>query len=406
MKIGRTSRAWILLAAALALLAAVAACGGGGEAGPTPTPSPGEQTTTISAPSGEVLVMKAGTEAWVDGVSGMKLGAGDSLKTGTDGHVLLLFFEGSVMEVEAGTEVNIGELDVVEDTGSTLIRLQQAVGSTLNRVHQLVDPASSYEVEAPAGVAAVRGTVFAVDVDESGYTVVKSDEGTVWFTAAGETVAVGEGMQTSASPGGTPGTPQAISTPSPTMAVTPTPAPTSSAGETLGDMWSESAYLGPVKYDWVIMQAGQPSVTMTVWVEDYKWRYDQSAGGSEVVQLLDYNAQTMYTYFPEQNMAYRTDFEQAPQRPIEQSESDQQITPTVLGTETVDGKVCLVIEWSINDMTMKTWVWRDHGFPVRMEQVTPQGTTTMEWKNIEFGDIPDSTFQLPSGVQIITFPSQ
>ena len=171
-------------------------------------------------------------------------------------------------------------------------------------------------------------------------------------------------------------------------------------------MWGESAYRGPVKYDWVIMAAGQPSVTMTVWMEEYRWRYDQSAGGTEVVQLVDYNTQTMYTYFPGQNMAYRTGFEQAPQRPIEPSESDQQITPTILGTETVDGKVCLVIEWSSDDMMVKSWVWQDHQFPIRMEQVTPQGTTVMEWKNIEFGDIPDSTFQLPPGVQIITLPSQ
>ncbi|MCJ7523450.1 MAG: outer membrane lipoprotein-sorting protein, partial [Dehalococcoidia bacterium] len=171
-------------------------------------------------------------------------------------------------------------------------------------------------------------------------------------------------------------------------------------------MWSESAYLGPVTYDWVLTQAGNPSLTMKVWVEDNKRRYEFSQGRQEVIQLVDYDARIMYIYFPDQNMAYRTDFNQAPQRPIEESESLQQIQPTILGTETIDGKDCLVIEWANENTVSKSWVWQDRKFPIRMEQVTPQGTTLMEWRNIQFGDISDSMFQLPPGVDIITLPSQ
>jgi len=32
--------------------------------------------------------------------------------------------------------------------------------------------------------------------------------------------------------------------------------------------------------------------------------------------------------------------------------------------------------------------------------VTAEGKTTIEYKNIEFVDIPDSMFELPEGVQI------
>ena len=95
---------WIALLLALMLLVPLISCGGG-EVTPTPTttPSPTSAPTptpgataypgTISSPSGEVLVQKQGSTTWAQAVAGMKLEAGDQLKTGSDGSALIVFFK-------------------------------------------------------------------------------------------------------------------------------------------------------------------------------------------------------------------------------------------------------------------------------------------------------------------------
>jgi hypothetical protein len=41
-----------------------------------------------------------------------------------------------------------------------------------------------------------------------------------------------------------------------------------------------------------------------------------------------------------------------------------------------------------------------------VEATTTAGKTIVEYKNMEFVDIPDSTFELPPGVEIIQQPGQ
>jgi FecR protein len=171
------------------------------------TPAP---TATISSPIGEVLVQKQSSTAWIPAVSGMKLFEGDRLKTGGNGTTQIVFFEGSVAEVGADSEILLSELAVAPNTGSTSIHLEQIVGHTINRVQKLVDSASEYEIETAAGSAAVRGTTFKSYVRNDGYTSIYCKEGAVWFTAGGVTVVVGAGQQSSAMPGGTPSTPSAF----------------------------------------------------------------------------------------------------------------------------------------------------------------------------------------------------
>jgi hypothetical protein len=162
---------------------------------------------TISSPTGEVLVQKQGSTTWIQAISGMKLLEGDRLKTGGNSTTEIVFFEGSVVEVESDSEILLSELTVAPDTGSTSIHLNQLVGHTVNRVQKLVDSASEYEVETPAGTAVVRGTAFKSYVRDDGYTIIYCDEGVVLFTAGGVTVTLNEGEWSSAMPGGTPSTP-------------------------------------------------------------------------------------------------------------------------------------------------------------------------------------------------------
>jgi len=194
----------LLLILALIILVAstVVGCGGG-----SPCPS---TLTILSITEGEVSVMKAGTNDWTEAEVEMELEVGDTIKTGGNSSAEITFFDGSTMELEAGTEIEILSLDLACDTGVTTITLEQMIGDTISRVTKILDPASSYEVETPSGVVGVRGSavriqVFFDDLNyEDGTTLVTNLEGNIYAIAQGVELQVPEGEQCIMIPGQPP----------------------------------------------------------------------------------------------------------------------------------------------------------------------------------------------------------
>jgi Leucine-rich repeat (LRR) protein len=151
--------------------------------------------TILSIAEGSVSVMKSGSASWMEAEVGMSLGVGDSIKTSDDSSAEITFFDGSTIELRAGTEIEIASLEISTDTGTTTITLQQTIGTTISRVTKLLDPASRYEVETPTGVVAVRGTVVQVHVTEDGTTWVVNLEGETWVTGEGAELQIADGQQ-------------------------------------------------------------------------------------------------------------------------------------------------------------------------------------------------------------------
>jgi hypothetical protein len=151
--------------------------------------------TILSITEGDVFLMKAGADNWIEAEVGVSLEVGDSIKTGDDSSAKITFFDGSTIELQAGTEIEIGSLDMSTDGGSTTITLEQTIGNTISRVTKVLDPASRYEVETPSGVAAVRGSAMQVYVLEDATTWVTNLEGDIWAVAQGVELRIPEGRQ-------------------------------------------------------------------------------------------------------------------------------------------------------------------------------------------------------------------
>jgi len=198
----------------------------------------------------------------------------------------------------------------------------------------------------------------------------------------------------------------AATTPKTTSPGTPTTTPpaTTTSGKTLGEILGLAAGITSVKYDMVMTVPGSPVMNQTVWVKGNKMRTEITTGGQNTIMLMDIDAKTMYTYMPAQNMALKMTWNPTTTSAVDDTEAISKYNPTIVGTDTIDGKKCTVVQYTIEGQTTKMWLWQDHGFPLRVEATTPQGKTTMEYKNIQFNDIPDSLFTLPAGVQIQQMP--
>lgn len=175
------------------------------ETGLTLPPTP----TILSITGGTVYIMHAGSNDWVLAEAGITLQPGDKIRTTDDGNAEITFFEGSTIELFASTEIGISELSVT-GKGSTIINLTQQLGKTVSRVQKLTDQESEYEIETPAAVAAVRGSVMVVTVLQDGTTIVENQGGDIRVFAQGKEVIVPVGMKVTIIPGQPPGIPEPI----------------------------------------------------------------------------------------------------------------------------------------------------------------------------------------------------
>jgi hypothetical protein len=164
---------------------------GCGQEQSTSTPS---TLTMFSISGGNVSVEKAGTSSWIEGQAGASLGPGDIIKSGDNSSAEITFLDGTTIELQGGTEIEVDTV-ATTDTGSSTIIIKQTIGSIIFRVTKIVDPASRYEVETPAGVVAVRGSAMQVYVIQDGTTWVSNLEGDIWAIAQGVELQVPEGRQ-------------------------------------------------------------------------------------------------------------------------------------------------------------------------------------------------------------------
>jgi hypothetical protein len=151
-----------------------------------------EPLAVLTKADGSVSVMKAGVTDWTAGETGQTLDKGDTIRVNSDAAAQVTFFEGTTVDLAAGTTLEISEL-AAGATGTNTIELKQQIGNTISRVTKLADPASRYEIETPAGVAAVRGTVMEISVDPKGTTSIYNRQGSIVASAQGVQVLIPEG---------------------------------------------------------------------------------------------------------------------------------------------------------------------------------------------------------------------
>ncbi|MEM3369564.1 MAG: hypothetical protein QXE90_01785 [Candidatus Micrarchaeia archaeon] len=174
---------------------------------------------------------------------------------------------------------------------------------------------------------------------------------------------------------------------------------TTKPSSSLSDIFAKTSAIKSVKYDMLMTGLGS-SVTQTVWLKGNKMKSEISAEGEKVINIVDLDKKVMYSYMPAQGIAFRTSFDYSSQY-FSPTESIEKYNPVVLGNEIIDGKDCVIVQYSMEGMQIKSWIWKEKGFPIRIETTSGEGKTVIEYKNIEFIEIPDSEFELPAGVQIL-----
>jgi hypothetical protein len=170
----------------------------------------------------------AGSDEWLPLQQGMELQASDRVRSGDDSQAALRFPDNSVTELGANSQLSILQLRTPRSGEGQIVVLRQNIGRTRNEVEPQVSAASRFEIETPSATVIVKGTLFDVEVTESGATLVTVMEGFVEVTGEGSGAVVQAGEMASVLPDAVPaiGVPLPTSTPTPVMVqATESPAP-------------------------------------------------------------------------------------------------------------------------------------------------------------------------------------
>lgn len=163
---------WLVWLVLLALL-------GMGAGGPLEVASPSAGLVFMK---GKVQVCPAGG-AWQAAAEGAVLVSGDQLRTGPESVAVLILWDGTTMNIADSTQIKV--VDLSQGADGMIRRFQVQAGRVWSNVQSSAGTKSTFEVEGPQAVAAVRGTAFEVAVDGDG-TDVEVWEGQVETTSGGE----------------------------------------------------------------------------------------------------------------------------------------------------------------------------------------------------------------------------
>ena len=156
-----------------------------------------------------------------------------------------------------------------------------------------------------------------------------------------------------------------------------------------------------VSYDQKTTQ-GRTTHQSKVQMKNALFRMDMAMGGQESIILR--NAEGTFTVMPSEGMAMKMPQLHPGQGPVRGAGNYAQFLQEqhaeLTGSETIDGKECDIYRYTDSETGELTtvWVWKQKTFPVKFQS----GKTVTELTNIQLGAaIPDETFQLPAGVQVM-----
>ncbi|GAB4478951.1 MAG: hypothetical protein Kow00124_24020 [Anaerolineae bacterium] len=118
---------------------------------------------------------------------------GDRIALGQDAAAQLVLLDGSTVDLEAGAEVAVAELDLADD--QYRVNLTVLAGRTYQRVQRVLGIDDTFTISTPSSAASVRGTEFAVEVLAPDSSYFACDDGQVAVSLDGSTAVLNAGEE-------------------------------------------------------------------------------------------------------------------------------------------------------------------------------------------------------------------
>lgn len=178
----------------------------------------------------------------------------------------------------------------------------------------------------------------------------------------------------------------------------------------LADVLSRSQNTDSFKYDLTAVSRMTGTNTGEFWQKGEKIKMEGEINGNISMVFLNSKEGKAHIYDVSQENILETDIENVADI-LDSSMKTHSLEllnkdPHIIAREKIEGKECLVVEYSEEGRTGKIWIWEDQGLPIKVNPPTinRMGVTSWEAKNIEFAELPDSVFEIPENVPITVPP--
>jgi len=142
-----------------------------------------------------------------------------------------------------------------------------------------------------------------------------------------------------------------------------------------------------------------------MWIKEGNVKRETELDEVKTIFIVNTDKAEYISYNSNQEFATKINFEsyEDAETPLDKSEKIPDIGINFLSDENFDGKSCKVISYTASGQSVKTWVWKENGMPLKIENDSPGGKTTIEYKNVIIGSVKDSDFDLPNNIEIKEF---
>jgi len=176
--------------------------------------------------------------------------------------------------------------------------------------------------------------------------------------------------------------------------------------ETITGLTAKGLVIKEMSYELVSAGAGV-SLNSKAWLKDKKMKADTTFNGQRTISLFDLANNEVITYLPGEKMATKIK--------VAEYQGQDNVTPLdytkllnnssfkIVGAENVGGLECQVITGTIGQVDYKQWLSTQYGIVVKIETKLNGEISTLEYQNIKVGagTVPENTFDLPQGIEII-----
>ena len=137
------------------------------------------ESATVQFVQGEVTAQARGSGTPAPIATGSKLEEGTELKVGPESFVAVQLADGTVVRVQAQSELQLRQLRRRGRVGSVQSVLEMHKGGVESTVPPSAEPLRRMEIRTPLAVTSVRGTQFSVALADSGQTTASVEHGSV-----------------------------------------------------------------------------------------------------------------------------------------------------------------------------------------------------------------------------------
>lgn len=190
----------------------------------------------------------------------------------------------------------------------------------------------------------------------------------------------------------------------PTITITPgvKPKPTTKS-DTLDDILDRAASIKTVKYVMVTTMPGKPTFIGAFWVKGTQTRMETEFAGVAMLVIQDSATSTQFNCLPLKQMAAQSKYEALNMTPVDLVQPIRGSGSIMTVSEKLGAKDCAVVDYTAKDGTkMKGWVWKENGLLLKTVSQGAGGQEVSEIKSVSFDDIPDSLFNTPANVRLVS----